>query len=480
MRIALLSAALAGSALVGFGAISWWLIYNAKINLLDAKLGVPLVMAARFQSNRGWERLENVLSEQRGTPEGAIGAAWLLNEPGKTLYRSQQWPSDLNIEAWLRSLPISFRPFGQEEDRSSQNSVDFSPGAPSLIASISSRSPLKRSFTTQKTASGKWRVGAIATPNQRIAIAVNLQNIHQEMATIRTIFMIAIPGVLLLVAGGAWALSGQALHPIRQLTGAIQSVTVRGLDQRVPTQSIDMEFVELIQMFNQMLERLERSFKQSSRFSANAAHELKTPLAILQGELERALHKAEVGSPIQQSLGYLLDEVCRLSEIVRKLLLLSLADAGQLSLHAVDVNLSAMVTEMAEDIGLLAPDLQVQTDIGSGLRVSGDRDLLARVFHNLISNAIKYNRPEGWISIRVYRRAAMVWVTIINASSDIPEGERDRIFDRFYRGDPARSRKVEGTGLGLNLSREIARAHGGDLTLDPTPLGQTSFTLRLL
>jgi signal transduction histidine kinase len=123
-----------------------------------------------------------------------------------------------------------------------------------------------------------------------------------------------------------------------------------------------------------MLERLERSFKQASRFSGDAAHELKTPLTILQGELERTLQQAELGSEVQQRLSNLLDEVRRLSGIVRKLLLLSLADAGQMNLYRVEVDLSELLIEMLEDIELLAPHLEIQSEIADGLRVQGDRD----------------------------------------------------------------------------------------------------------
>ncbi|HEY9601614.1 MAG TPA: ATP-binding protein, partial [Allocoleopsis sp.] len=204
-----------------------------------------------------------------------------------------------------------------------------------------------------------------------------------------------------------------------------------------------------------------------------------TPLAILQGELERTLQQAQPGSELQQSLSHLLDEVCGLSAIVRKLLLLSLADAGQMSLYRVEVNLSEVLAEMVEDMELLAPDLEVQTEIADGLRVFGDRDLLAQVLHNLLSNAIKYNLPKGWMRINARQQGTTVMVTISNSSQDIPVSERERIFDRFYRGDSARTRKIEGTGLGLSLAREIALAHGGNLTLDLTPQGQSSFTFSL-
>lgn len=235
----------------------------------------------------------------------------------------------------------------------------------------------------------------------------------------------------------------------------------------------------LIQVFNQMLSRLERSFTQASRFSADAAHELKTPLTILQGELERTLQQVDAGSVVQQRLSNLLDEVRRLSGIIRKLLLLSLADAGQMSLYLVCVDISQLLIEMVEDVELLAPHLSVQTDIIDQLRVQGDRDLLIQVLQNLFSNAIKYNLANGWIQIQARQTQTTALVTITNASRDIPLDDRQRIFDRFHRSDPSRTRKVEGIGLGLSLAREIARSHRGDLTLDETPSGQTAFTLTL-
>jgi two-component system, OmpR family, heavy metal sensor histidine kinase CusS len=191
------------------------------------------------------------------------------------------------------------------------------------------------------------------------------------------------------------------------------------------------------------------------------------------------LQQADLGSETQQTLSNLLDEVRRLSGIVRKLLLLSLADAGQMSLYPVEVNLAEILGIIHEDMELLAPHLTIEATIATDLWVRGDRDLLTQILQNLISNAIKYNLPQGWINIRAHRQDKTVQVTITNASKSLPIGDRDRIFDRFYRGDLARNRKVEGVGLGLSLSREIARAHRGDLGLDWTPADQTAFTLIL-
>jgi two-component system, OmpR family, heavy metal sensor histidine kinase CusS len=482
LRIVLLSAALAGSALVGFAFASWWLIYNAKVGRLDAKLENQLMRTIRFQEQ--WQAYEAILSRDLETGTNTPVAIWVVARDGNTLYRSPNWSTELNTsllgKIMSQPLRLAFPPPPQLRQPPPPNGSDFRPPPPNFPRP-------KPQIITQRTKTSVWRIGAIALPGQQVAIAVNLQAIGQEMTLVGNIFLVSIPGILVIIAFSAWWLSGRALNPVNRMATAIRQVTAQGLDRRIPTDATDVEFVELIQVFNQMLERLERSFKQASRFSGDAAHELKTPLAILQGELEQMLQQAEPGSTMQQSLGNLLDEVSRLSGITRKLLLLSLADAGKMNVYRQEVNLSILVQEIAEDIELIDPNLQVETSIASGLKVQGDRDLLAQVLQNLIINAIKYNLPNGWIKIQAYQQRKTVFIRISNASQDISESDREHLFDRFYRGDKARSRSVsggelrqiEGVGLGLSLAREIARSHNGDLALEHLMLGETTLMLTL-
>ncbi len=481
LRIALLSAILAGASLASFGILSWWLTYEAKMNRLDAELENILLMLP-VENIREFD--ETSLSSKLGTsPQTPI--ALLTNDQNGQIYQSSRWPTDLNLTGMWEKFPA---PLPGENEREPTPFFDLGQPPPDRPPRPFRRSgvPPKPKFVTQQTKTETWRVALvtfpetqIAIPAERFAIAVSLNIVNQEMAVIGNIFLISIPLSLFIIAAGSWFLSGSALSPIQQLILTIKKVTVNGLNQQVHEDVIDVEFLELIQVFNQMLARLERSFKQASRFSGDAAHELKTPLAILQGELERTLQQVEMGSEVQQRIGNLLDEVRRLSGIVRKLLLLSLADAGQMSLYRVEVNISEILTEMLEDIELLAPDLNVETSIAVDLWVNGDQDLLIQVFQNLLSNAIKYNLPAGWIQIQADQKGGNVLIIISNASEDIPKSDSQRIFDRFHRGDPSRNRTVEGTGLGLSLAREIVLAHGGKLTLDPTPSGQTSFSLSL-
>lgn len=498
LRIALLSSLLAGSALVGFGMFSGWLIYQTKLRQVDDSIKTQLLRESdRPRPIEHWQSYADSLSVTLGTNTLADQALLIEHANGETIYQSSYWTSDL-------THLVTFPPLPPRPQQQSASHPPFPPleqppppghrPPPPLAPPGRIEPPLDRppgnaigmpppprlsNLVTRSTNTGTWRLGTISAPYVRIAIAVNLHSLYSEMAAIRNAFLVAIPLVLVLIAIGAWWLSGSALRPIRDVTATLRQVTAQGLDHRVPISKTDSEFAELLQVFNQMMERLERSFTQASRFSADAAHELKTPLSILQGELERTLQAAKPGSALQQRLSRLLDEVHHLGAIVRKLLLLSLADAGQMRLHTVEVDVSQLIAELVDDIDMLAPDLEVHVHVQPALKVFADQGLLIQVLQNLMSNATKYNLPGGWIRIEAGQRQQTVYVTIRNASKDIATSERSRIFDRFHRGDPARTQQVEGLGLGLSLSREIAYAHGGNLTLDRTPTGQTAFTLTL-
>jgi two-component system, OmpR family, heavy metal sensor histidine kinase CusS len=472
LRIALLSSLLAGSALVGFGVMSWWLIYQAKLNRIDDGIRNQLVREAeRPRPQMHWEFHDRMLPRSFNTDRPADLALLVQTPAGETLYQSPTWKAELSRR--IVFVPIAGKPPSPGEQPPPDRQPP--PRQPSPDRSVEQfRQPY-----LQPTSIGNWRASGVASPYMRMAIGVSLQTIEPEMDGIRNAYLVSIPTLLVSIALGAWWLSGSVLQPIRDITATLRQVTAKGLDRRVPVGGIDREFVELLEVFNQMMARLERSFTQASRFSADAAHELKTPLSILQGELEQTLQAAAPGSELQQRLSSLLDEVRHLSTIVRKLLLLSLADAGKMRLSKTEVDLSELLTDLASDIELISPDLTVQMQIETNLKIQADRPFLIQVIQNLIGNATKYNLPSGWVRIEAEQRDRLVFVKISNQSQDIPPSERALIFDRFYRSDPARTKQVEGLGLGLSLAREIVYAHGGDLTLDETPAGQTAFTLTL-
>ncbi len=334
-------------------------------------------------------------------------------------------------------------------------------------------------FSSRDLPDGAWRIAELGAPHATLVVGILLDDFRREMATVRATFLSASALALLGIVLGAWAVSNQALAPVRRLSRAIAGVSARGLNQRVPEEARDPELRQLTQQFNAMMARLEGSFSQAVRFSADAAHELKTPLSILQGHLEEALRKEAAGSDRQETYSKLLEEVQRLKTIVGKLLLLARADAGQLTPSLAPVNLSEAIEDTCEDTRILAPSLDISAEIEPEVRIEADEALLRQVLQNLCSNAIKYNVKSGKIRFRLRRKDNTAVFTVWNTSKPIPDADRERIFDRFYRVDTSRARKVGGTGLGLSLAREIARGHGGDLTLEPTKDGWVGFRLTL-
>jgi two-component system, OmpR family, heavy metal sensor histidine kinase CusS len=338
------------------------------------------------------------------------------------------------------------------------------------------------SFTDQarEWRAAKFDLSESGNPGGRGIVAADLAATKEELqSAVKSALAIVIPLALVLAALGAWLLSSMAMRPVNRLRAAMQGVTRNALDQRLSAQREDREFAELIEAYNTMLQRLETSFHQASRFSADAAHELRTPLTILQGRIEQAVNSSDRRA-MQSDLVDMLDEVGRMSAITRKLLLLSRADAGRLALHLEPINLTELLDALIADAQLLVENQLLQSEIEKNLEIEGDEILLRQLFNNLISNAVRYCPAGGWIKVSARLLSGGIEVLFANRSHPIAAEDRGRFFDRFYRGDAAHNRQIDGSGLGLSLAREISRAHGGDLTLLASPTDEVTLKLSLL
>ncbi len=324
-----------------------------------------------------------------------------------------------------------------------------------------------------------WRAARYTAGAARSVLAADLTSSQAELqSAAQRALLWVVPLALLLTAVGAWVLASLTTQPVNRLALAMKQMTPQALDQRLPSEGEDREFKALIGDYNTMLARLEVSFHQASRFSADAAHELKTPLTILQGRLELAIGRADNRMAPAELTG-MLDEVGRLAAITRKLLLLSQADAGQLALHTTPVDVTELLDALVADAHMLIASQTISAAIARGLVACGDSALLRQLLNNLLSNAVRYSLPTG--AIRIEGRALLGGVEVVFANPTVPieAVHRARFFERFFRGDPAHNRAVEGSGLGLSLSRELARAHGGDLTLEPSEAGEVRMRLWL-
>jgi signal transduction histidine kinase len=391
-----------------------------------------------------------------------------VDASGQLAQISDNWPDAFSSDAFttkaLALLPKSAAPAAQPA------APPFGmpgPGGPFAMAP-----PSAMYYAPPQTlaAEGRnWRVIAGASGDRGMVLGVDLTTFEKNSWRMASAFLWTIPFALAFIAIGAAFTATRALRPMNALIGISESMTARGLDQRIVAPAADAEFRRLIDVFNGMMDRLERSFRQANRFSADAAHELRTPLTILQGQLERMFQESPPGSPGQQEIERLLEEIHRVKSIVEKLLLLARMDAGQVRLHLAPLDMSALCENIVDDLQAIAPRIAIGARIEPGIAAGADAALLETAIQNVGMNAVKYNDEKaGRIEIDLSRSGGRVRLSIASAGPRIAEADREKIFDRFYRADPSRSRQIDGAGLGLSLAREIVLAHHGWLVLDPT------------
>ena len=229
-----------------------------------------------------------------------------------------------------------------------------------------------------------------------------------------------------------------------------------------------------------MISRIQGAFESMRRFTADASHELQTPLTIMRSSVEVALERERTPQEYRRVLAELLEEVLRMGRIVGDLLLLARADAGALELRRRSISLDELTAEAVEAMRPLAEarGISLSLDSPGKLEFTGDERWLCQMLYNLIDNAIKYTRDAGEVSVRVESRDRAVLLTVTDCGPGIPREEEPRIFERFYRGTRPGG-KADGTGLGLSIALWIAQSHGGDIHVDSQPGRGTTFRVVL-
>lgn len=481
LKIALYSAAISGLVLVAFGWTAWWLVRQQKLESLDTEIRALGARHPGWIGSRGnYQRLDDALKFIFGEPHENQIILLVKDTDGTIQHTSSGWPADLDpaqLDCVLADDASAITLGGGA--RRGPGSMGRGLGPRGGMGQVTF-TKIPR-FQTVRTAQAEWRLGFLGTADTTLVIGLNLAGPQAELNRLRNAFLLVLPMALLLVGLGGWHVAGRALSPLRAIVDTAGRVTASGLDQRIPIPSGNPEMAGVIQVLNRMMDRLEASFRQAIRFSADASHELKTPLAVMQGELEHALQAAVPGSKEQQTFGALLEETQRLKRIIRSLLLLAQADAGRLPLVRQPVNLTEMLQGIIEDAKILAEEtkLHFEAELPAAVILSADRALLHTALFNLLVNAVKYNEPGGRVRVALTTQAGWVTLMVGNSGSGIAPAEQPKIFDRFHRVAAAHGREVEGIGLGLSLAREIVRAHGGELSLRESVPGWTVFQLQL-
>jgi len=288
-----------------------------------------------------------------------------------------------------------------------------------------------------------------------------------------------IPAVVLGLAGGWW-LTRQALTPVTALTNAAEKIHAGNLAQKLPRSGNGDELDRLTEVFNAMTARLDGSFQRIHEFTLHASHELKTPLTILHGELETDLNHEMLLPAQREKMLSQLDEIQRLTKIVDGLTLLTKADAGQIELKFAPLALDEIVRDAFDDAQILAKPANISVSLAADEKISvhGDRHRLRQLLLNLADNAVKYNQPGGTVEFSLRRDGADAELKIANTGKIIPPEILPRVFERFFRGDPAHNSAVDGCGLGLSIAQWIVRAHHGEIRIASAE-NRTTVTIRL-
>jgi heavy metal sensor kinase len=297
---------------------------------------------------------------------------------------------------------------------------------------------------------------------------------------LRIIFWCGVPAGLLALGGGWWIMR-KALTPVATLTQTAARINETNLNERLPRTHNGDEFDRLTEVFNYMLARLEESFARIREFTLHASHELKTPLTVLRGETETALRDNATTPAERERANSQLEELTRLTRIVDGLTLLAKADAGQVALNFEAVPLDELVRDCFADLQILAEPHGIKVELESCEEISlrGDRHRLRQLLLNLADNAVKYNQPQGRVTMSLRRLNNFAELKITNTGAGIAPEVLLRVFDRFFRGDVAHGNTVEGCGLGLSIAQWIVSAHGGKIQIASEPSKLTIVAVQL-
>ncbi len=328
------------------------------------------------------------------------------------------------------------------------------------------------------------RTFSAAGSSYQLVILASLHPESELLENIRIALLWLVAFTIVLASAGGYFLARKSLAPVADMTAQADHIGESTIHDRLPIQDPQDELGRLAATFNRLLDRLDAAFERQRRFIADASHELRTPLAILQGESEVALAKeTRSTSEYRESLGILHQEARRLSRVVDDMFTLTRADAGQYPVVPREFYLDELAADCVQSLRSLAAakSISLSVDSPGELSMVADESLVRRMLLNLLDNAIKYTPNAGAVSLALRATPECAEISISNNGPGIPPELQPRIFERFFRGDQARTRThpESGAGLGLSIAKWIAEAHRGSLELTRSSPASTVFTARL-
>jgi heavy metal sensor kinase len=458
----------------------WWRSHSVRVRLTFWYVGAMVVVLGVYVfavyafvrqsvSESLDEQLRNdlfwVVSSLYQTPDGDF----MLNEPEQLdpeerLPWVQVWTVDgsmllfRNGEALRRPLPES------------QAIVTEGP------VSITTDSAPMRVLTRRQQF--EMRRGAVMDAQVIIQVARSEEIIREQLRELTLILALGLPVAIAVAGLGGYVVARRALAPIERLTDHARTITAERLSARVPVDNSEDEMGRLAAVFNETLGRLEESFEQMRRFTADVSHELRTPLTAIRSVGEVGLRGHRDEAAYRSIIGSMLEEADRLASLVDRLLTLSRSETRQAKVSAEPVDLGELAENVAAHLGVLAEEKgqAIVIEPNGTPTALADRVGVRQALINLVDNAIKFGPPGDRIRIRLFETPSHAVVEVADSGPGVPPDARGRIFDRFYRGDGT---DAGGTGLGLSIARGAVEANSGHLTLEQTASPGSTFRITL-
>jgi heavy metal sensor kinase len=314
-----------------------------------------------------------------------------------------------------------------------------------------------------------------------VLAAESLHSVKADLGVVRHVLFLALPLIVLIAGAGGFLLATKNLAPLRWMAEQARSITDKNLHNRLDIGAANEELMMLADSFNELLSRLDRSFETMRRFVADASHELRTPIAVIRGEADVALDHDRGPAEYRESLAVIQDEALRLTRLIDDLLNLARADAGHVSLHVQEFYVNDLLAECCRSIQTKAgaKKIDLECRCPEDVAYRGDQELIRRLALNLLENAIRYTPEGGRVQVKVEDSARELRIQVADTGIGIPPETATHVFERFYRGDQARSRQNGGFGLGLSIVKWIAESHNGSVELSSEPGVGSTFTVLL-
>ncbi len=321
----------------------------------------------------------------------------------------------------------------------------------------------------------------IPTYLYKMDLAVPTDSIKKRVYSYAIYFAIGAILLIIIVWVGGNILMRKALRPVDEVIRSVNDITSRNMDKRLPLPKLENEITRLIKTFNELLDRLSRSFQMQKAFIADASHELRTPLSIIIADIETALKNLDEKSVTEKALNNSVNEIERMVRIVDDLNLLARSDSGQIIFNKLRIRLDDILMNTVSRCQVLAQKKKIKLEIKKIeiIEYDGDEELLIRALSNLVFNAIKYSDDNAVVDLSLSKKENTACFKVTDYGIGIKKELQDKIFDRFYRIDSSRSRSTGGSGLGLAIAKWIVEIHAGKINVDSTPEERSTFTIEL-